>query len=137
MTYVQFKTQPVHKTLSDLVLPMTRENGRIQPKKPLVNIYSSEEGYLIELFTPGMKKENFSISYDKNVLTVTGECKEDAKTGQKIRNEYQTESFKRSFNVDEEVDSERISAEYVNGVLTLNLPRKQPVKTPVKQITIM
>ena len=140
MTYVQLKTQPTVKGFNNFMtdfLPIVKENAA--QKKPLVNIFSSEEGYTIEVFTPVFKKEELSVSFDKNLLTVSGQpdCKEDAKTGEKIRKEYQIESFSRSFNVDDKVDGENISAQYVNGVLTLNLPKKQPVKTPVKQITIL
>jgi len=127
----------MHKGFNNLAMRgITRENATSQQRKPLVNIYSSEEGYRIDLFVPGMKKEDLSISFEKNQLTVSGECKEDAKTMQIVRSEYQIESFKRSFSVDSDVDGEKICAEYVNGVLTLNLPKKQPVKSPVKQITV-
>jgi HSP20 family protein len=141
MTYVQLKTQPSVKGFNNFMtdfLPIVKENAT-HARRPFVNISSTEEGYTIDIFTPGFRKEEFSISFEKNLLTIAGnpECKEDAKTAQKIRNEYQIESFSRSFNVDDKVDGEKISAQYVNGVLTLNLPVKQPVKTPVKQITIL
>lgn len=138
MTYVQLKTQPSVKGVNNFMTDFAPLIERTTSRKPMVNVTSSEEGFKIEMFTPGFKKEELAISFEKNLLTVSGnpECKEDAKTSQKIRSEYQIESFRRSFNVDENVDVEKISAEYVNGVLTLNLPRKQPVKIPVKQITI-
>ncbi len=94
---------------------------------------------MIELIAPGFNKEDLVVSFEKNLLTIEskGNVKADVKNGQLTRNEYQIENFRRSFNVDEEVDGEGISAEYVNGILRLNLPKKQPVKTPVKQITIL
>jgi HSP20 family protein len=59
----------------------------------------------------------------------------EQKTEKIIRNEYQTKSFSRSFNIDETVDAEQISAQYVNGILTLNFPKKEIVKEK-KQISV-
>ena len=53
-----------------------------------------------------------------------------------IRKEYQYRSFQRSFTLDEKIDAAGIEAKYVNGVLTLNLPKREEVKTPSKQISI-
>ena len=58
------------------------------------------------------------------------------KDEKQIRKEYNYRSFKRSFTVDEKVDSEKIEAKYVNGVLTLNLPRKEEVKASAKEILV-
>ena len=53
-----------------------------------------------------------------------------------IRKEYTVRSFKRSFTIDEKVDTNSIEAKYVNGVLTLNLPKKEQVKASAQEITI-
>jgi len=53
-----------------------------------------------------------------------------------IRSEYSYRSFKRSFTLDEKTDGTKIDAKYVNGVLTLNLPKKEEVKPAVKEINI-
>ena len=53
-----------------------------------------------------------------------------------IRKEYSYRSFKRSFTLDEKTDGSAIDAKYVNGVLTLNLPKKEVVKPSVQQINI-
>ena len=57
-------------------------------------------------------------------------------TEKEIRKEYSYRSFKRSFTLDEKIDGNAIEAKYVNGVLTLNLPRKEEVKTASKDISI-
>ena len=56
--------------------------------------------------------------------------------GKQIRREYSYRSFKRSFTLDEKINAEGIGAKYQNGVLTLNLPKKEEVKAAVKEITI-
>lgn len=53
-----------------------------------------------------------------------------------MRKEYSFRSFKRSFTLDEKIDATNIEAKYVNGVLTLNLPKKAPVKTSAQEINI-
>jgi HSP20 family protein len=69
-------------------------------------------------------------------IEVQRKLEEENKTEKQIRREYKYQSFKRSFTVDENIDAENISAKYVNGVLTLNLPKKAVVKNSAKQISI-
>ena len=103
-----------------------------------VNIKETGKEYLLSIVAPGMKKEDFSINIDKNQLTISGEKKEETDNGaeRQIRNEYKFQSFKRSFTLDEKINADGISAQYVNGILTLNLPKKDEVQPATKQITI-
>ena len=147
MTLVKFKNRPVNgdfnKLMDDFFAPFsslvgndvaTSTNRAFAP----VNISETENGYTLEVVAPGLEKENFSISLDKNLLTISAERKEDGKedSGKSIRKEYKFQSFSRSFTVDDKIDTDNISAKYVNGVLTLNLPRKAEVKEATKQINI-
>jgi HSP20 family protein len=70
-----------------------------------------------------LKKEDFKIELDKNIMTISVEKKE-AKAEKFIRQEYKYNAFKRSFTLEENIDVEQIAAQYVNGVLRLNLPKK-------------
>jgi HSP20 family protein len=103
-----------------------------------VNVRETETGYALDVVAPGFVKEDFTISLDKQVLTVGVQPKSegDVKNEKFLRNEYTFGSFKRSFTLDESIDGSGISAQYVNGVLTLNLPKKAEVKPSVKQIEI-
>ncbi|MBD0366160.1 MAG: Hsp20/alpha crystallin family protein, partial [Flavisolibacter sp.] len=67
-----------------------------------------------------------------------GEKKETAENNNKkyTRREYKYQSFTRSFTIDETIDTEKIDAKYVNGVLTLNLPKKPEVKASAKEINV-
>ena len=87
---------------------------------------------------PWFNKEDFSINIDKNQLTISAEKKEETtnETERPIRNEYKFQPFKRSFTLDDKINADGISAQYVNGVLTLNLPKKEEVKPATKQINI-
>ena len=102
-----------------------------------VNISETKDAYQLEVAAPGMDKNNFNVNVEKNILTVSGEKKEQVKdeNEKQIRREFSYRSFKRSFTLDETIDAEKIEAKYLNGVLTLNLPKKEVVKTS-KEIAI-
>ncbi len=53
-----------------------------------------------------------------------------------IRREFSFKTFKRSFNLDEKIDADNIAARYENGVLILDLPKKEAAKASAKQISI-
>ena len=103
-----------------------------------VNIKQNENGYVLDVIAPGFDKENFKIHLEKNLLTVSAErqAEEENKNEKDIRKEYKYQSFKRSFTIDEKIDTEKIEAKYENGILRLNLENKEEVKKPAKEITI-
>jgi HSP20 family protein len=111
--------------------------AKVKPAVP-VNIKENANGFSIDLLAPGFEKEDFKISLDKNILTISAEKKNEAteENEKQIRTEFTTQSFNRSFTINELVDAQQIVAKYLNGVLTVNLPRKAEVKPPVKEITI-
>ena len=105
---------------------------------PAVNIVETPEAYHLELNAPGRNKEDFQISVDKGLLTISYEKKEEPKNeGVKVvRREFSSQSFKRSFTVDEKINAEAIQAKYENGLLKLLLPKKAEQQQPVKTISI-
>lgn len=102
---------------------------------PPVNILEHQSGYELQVVAPGLQKEDFKIHVEKDVLTVSFEKKEEANTtanegaNKWLHREYKAQAFKRSFNLSEKVSTEGISAQYTNGVLSINLPKKE-VETP-------
>lgn len=106
---------------------------------PKVNIKEGEDGYLLELAVPGMAKEDFKIKLDQDVLTVSSEKKEEVSKDSKqyTRQEFSYQSFERKFNLPEDVNSEKITANYVNGVLSIEIPKREEAKPqPPKAIEI-
>jgi HSP20 family protein len=103
-----------------------------------VNIHETDEAFHIEMNAPGRSKEDFSISVEENTLTIGYEKKQEQETNshKTIRREFSFETFKRSFNLGEEINAEGIQAKYENGVLKLFLPKKPVVKETAKQINI-
>ena len=110
-----------------------------QKQQVPVNIRETATDYILDLVAPGMEKEDFQISLDKRILTISVEKSaraEELKEGKLIRKEYGFPSFKRSFTLDEKIDAGKIAAKYLNGVLTLNLPKQMEVKEAAKQISV-
>jgi HSP20 family protein len=105
---------------------------------PPVNIHETSEAYHLELSAPGRSKEDFKLAVDNGQLTISFEKKEDTKTEdyKTVRKEFSFRSFKRSFTLDDKIDSNGIQAKYENGVLKVLLPKKEQVKESSKQITI-
>jgi HSP20 family protein len=103
-----------------------------------VNIFETDAAYELSLIAPGLSKEAFKISIDKNVLSIAFEQKEEeaTPTGKFLRKEFKTRSFKRSFNIDELIDTTSISAKYTDGILALNLPKKANSEQPAKEIIV-
>jgi len=144
MTYVKFN-QPAVKTLDSFLngilneIPTNRYSVQSNGFNfPPVNISETKDAYELELNVPGRNKEDFKITVDKNILTVSFDKKEESKDENKkqIKSEFSLQSFKRSFTLDEKVVSENIAAKYENGLLVLSLPKKEEVKVEAKQISV-
>lgn len=103
-----------------------------------VNVLETDKSYRMEVVAPGFDKADFKVNLEDNLLVIAAEKKAETKneTEKQIRREYSFRSFKRSFTVDEKIDATKIEASYINGVLTLNLPKKEEVKTAATEITI-
>ena len=106
---------------------------------PPVNIIDKANVYSVELSVPGYIKADFSIKLDNNVLTVSTEKKEqNAIENEKfIRTEFALKSFKRSFTLNEKIDTESIAARYENGILKIELPKKESFNAAPKDINIL
>ncbi len=97
---------------------------------PAVNITENKENYQVSLAVPGMKKDDFKIDIDGNMLTISSEQEEnkEEKDTKFTRKEYSYSSFSRSFTLPEEINKEKIEAKYEEGVLRISLPRKEEAK---------
>ncbi|GAB2689225.1 Hsp20/alpha crystallin family protein [Mucilaginibacter koreensis] len=107
-------------------------------KLPAVNIAETENQFHIELVVPGYKKEDFKINLDKNVLSVSTEKKEEGKEeGKKyFKREHTYTAFTRSFTLPETADQANIEAEYVDGILKLNIAKKEEAKVQAREIAV-
>jgi HSP20 family protein len=149
MTQVRFNRKPFEGSFNNLVddlfseFPVLYRNEQNRTGSAPVNIKETDKSYSIEIVAPGFEKADFKVSLDQQLLTISAEKRNEAKEDsdsyrneKQIRREYSYRSFKRSFTLDEKTDGTNIDAKYVNGVLTLNLPKKEEVKPTVKEINI-
>jgi HSP20 family protein len=104
---------------------------------PAVDIYETDSHeVVIKAELPDVKKEDIGVTVENNVLTLTGERKQEqsAKREQFQRVERRFGSFSRSFTLPTSVDAGQIAASYKDGVLTIRLPRREESKP--KQISV-
>jgi HSP20 family protein len=138
MSFIRFKNTAIPSLVGDF---FSRENSEIfQPFHgqmiPPVNILENENNFEIHLVAPGLKKENFQINLDENVLTISFKeaVEKEEQKGKFTRKEFKSGSFKRSFTLDQVIDNEQISASYLDGILVLTLPKKEEAKQKVERL---
>lgn len=106
---------------------------------PAVNVTETDKSYDVTLAAPGMSKSDFRIDVDNHLLTISSEKehREEENAKKFTRKEYSYTSFSRSFTIPEEVNSEKIEAEYRDGILHITLPRNATKKEkPGKTIAV-
>lgn len=100
---------------------------------PAVNIQEDEDQFKVEVAAPGMDKKDFNIEVENNVLTISSEQKDEKevteKEGNYTRREFSYRNFRRAFSLPDSVESEKIGANYKNGVLHVTLPKREEAKT--------
>ncbi|GAO43949.1 Hsp20/alpha crystallin family protein [Flavihumibacter petaseus] len=103
-----------------------------------VNIVETTDAYHLELTAPGRSKEDIKLQVEDGLLTISYEHKKEEKTEdfKVVRKEFSLASFKRSFSLDEKIDTAGIQAKYENGVLKVFLPKKAEVKLQPQAINI-
>jgi HSP20 family protein len=147
MAYVKFNSRPFEGTVNNLVNDIFTElpslfgpdfNNFERKGSVPANVKESEKAFILELVAPGFEKSDFRIDLAQNLLTVSADKKEEVKTEneKQLRREYSYRAFKRSFTVDDKIDATGITASYINGVLVLNLPKKEAVKASATTIEI-
>ena len=105
---------------------------------PAVNIRENEKNFTIELAVPGLDKKDIKIDINEDVLTISSEKKsenEEENNGYK-RKEFSFSSFTRSFTIPDNINRDKIEANYKDGVLAVELP-KEPEKNKItRQIKV-
>jgi HSP20 family protein len=105
---------------------------------PAVNIRDEENTYELEMSAPGFKKEDFNITSEDGLLTISGQTSSEQKEEKKnyTRKEFSSSSFSRSFSLPDNIEDDHVKANYENGLLKVSL--KKSVKTPHnrKQISV-
>lgn len=110
---------------------------------PASNIIETKDSFRIELSVPGFDKKDFRINVENDHLTISSEREEkqedknDNRDERYTRKEFVKQSFSRSYRLSEWVDSEHIQARYDNGILSVEIPKREEAKAkPSRQIEI-
>jgi HSP20 family protein len=99
-------------------------------KMPAVNVTDNKDNFLVSVAAPGMKKNDFKIDINGDMLTISCEKEETKEEKEKkyTRKEYNYSSFSRSFTLPDNVTRNKIEATYEDGVLRLRLPKTEESK---------
>ncbi len=107
--------------------------------QPAVNIRETDDEFVMEVAAPGLEKSDFNVFVEDGILNVevNKEVEEKEEDKNWRRYEFNYMQFKRSFQLPESVDTQKIDATYKNGILTISLPKKDEAKPiPPKSIKI-
>jgi HSP20 family protein len=103
---------------------------------PATNVFETEKEFKIEVLLPGFTREDLSLNVHKNVLSikVEKETKETDENYKYVRREFGAENFEKQYRLPKSVDVEKISAKFEDGVLNVELPKKEEAleKAPVE-----
>lgn len=149
MTSVKLSTRPFEGSLNSffdnlfsdfpvIANATTRVNQKSAKGFVPVNVKETEQSFKLEVVAPGYERTDFKVSVEDNLLIISAEKKsvQENEKIKEIRKEFSISSFKRSFTLNDLVDATKISASYINGILELNLPKKEEVKPVVTAIKI-
>lgn len=113
-------------------------SDRMTTRVPAANISETPDHFHIELAAPGLKKEDFKLNLEQNVLTISVEQSQENTGENKNYNkrEYSYSSFVRSFTLPDSADDSGIEAEYTDGILKINIAKREEAKTVRRQIEV-
>ena len=129
MTLVKFNRPLINRTFEDMFSSFFDEFDRASQNgtlwRPAMNAKELDKSYELSFSLPGFKKDDMTISVKNNMLTLRAEMaevKEDEDTRYLVQ-EIARGTYERIIDLPENVNSEKISAEYKNGILTLTIPK--------------
>ena len=114
-------------------------NSGFRGTVPAVNIIENENKFDIEFAVPGFTKSDFSINLENDLLTVKSEKEDNSEENNSnyTRKEFRFSSFQRSFTLPDSADGEKIKAEYKDGILSIEIPKREEAKAkPARLIEV-
>ncbi|HTM98834.1 MAG TPA: Hsp20/alpha crystallin family protein [Pedobacter sp.] len=147
MTLVKFNSDknknegvlmPSFNNVFDSIFTDSFFSGRDIAVVPAVNICETPDHFQIELAAPGLVKEDFKINLERNLLSISVEKEqENQQQGKNFsRREFSYTSFVRSFTLPESADENNIEAKYNDGILLLQIAKREEAKVTTRQISI-
>jgi HSP20 family protein len=111
------------------------DNFNRRALEPAANILEHADAFELNLAAPGLKKDDFKIGLENNILTISSETLDEKVEESKnyTRKEFFFGSFSRSFTLPKTIDLEKIKADYENGILKVMLPKKEEARLDIKK----
>jgi HSP20 family protein len=130
MALIRYSQNDPFQTLQDTVNRLFNEPLGIRPWVPPVDIRETENELVLKADIPDMKFEDIDVRIENGTLTIRGERKfeDEKKEGGWHRVERSYGHFERVFSLPDSVNPEAVTAEYKNGTLTVNMPKKEIAK---------
>ncbi len=125
-TAQQEDLQQKEQQLSTESRPQSAQSRRFAT--PLVDIESTEDGYVLYAEMPGVSKDGIEVTVENGDLLIVGHRRPLEVSGEPIYRESRLYDFRRVYELDPSIDTSRISARIENGLLIVNLPKAEKVK---------
>ena len=137
MNLVKFNRHPLFSGIMNDFDREVFKNENCNVYNPAVNIMEDDKQFTLELAAPGLKKDDFKINLDNQVLTISKEAKEEKEEVKDnyTRKEFVYNSFSRSFKLPKFIIGEKIKADYKDGILRIALPKDEKA-TLTRQISV-
>jgi HSP20 family protein len=102
---------------------------------PAANIIETPDSFELDIAAPGLKKDDFKINLENNIMTISAEFEDQKREEGKnySRKEFYYGSFSRAFTLPKTIDLDKIKADYENGILKISLPKKEESKVEIKK----
>ncbi|TKC10495.1 Hsp20/alpha crystallin family protein [Pedobacter polaris] len=147
MTLVKFNSDknnsqrglvPSFNNVFDSIFTDSFFTGRDMALLPAVNICETADHFQIELAAPGLAKEDFKVNLEHKMLTISvaKELSNQEEGKNFSRKEFNYSSFTRSFTLPDSADDNGIEAKYNNGILHVEIPKREEAKMVARQISI-
>lgn len=138
MTFLKHKPVSINNLFDEFFAHLPSDTTKENLTTP-VNIYENNDDFTVDLVASGCNKEDFKINVEKEILTISYHKKEETepKNCKILRKDFSVKSFKRSFNLDSNVNIDDIKARYENGILSVILPKKESIQVQLKEILVL
>lgn len=141
MSLVKYQTSPFGGILDNFLTTSFPNiwNENFTTTSPSINIIEDKDQFIVEVASPGLQKENFEVKIDDDhlVIAATEENHSDDSSPKYSRREFNYTSFKRSFYLPDTIDSNKVEAQYKEGILAVTLAKKpEAVDSGPKEIAI-
>lgn len=105
---------------------------------PAVNVRETKEHYKVDVAAPGFKKDDFKVTTEDGLLTISAATNKEEKEEKEnyTRREFSSSSFTRTFSLPDNVEEDKIKANYQDGLLKIELKKSGKTTTPKKEVKI-